>query len=70
MRKPTCPEFHHEVSERESGEAVSIDRNPVVDEVVFKTSENARDFDVIFNAVLSVDEVIETVVFEVFDRFR
>ena len=69
MREPTCPEFNHEVVKGESGETCSIDRNPVVDEIIFKTAEDTCHLDIIFDAILCVDEIIKAVVLKIFYRF-
>ena len=69
MRKPTCAEFNHEVVERECGETCSVDRNPVVDEIIFKTAEDTCHLDIIFDAILCVDEIIKAVVLEILYGF-
>ena len=69
MREPTRMEFIHEFCEGKSGESLSVDSDPIADEIVFKAAKNMRDLHVVFNATFRVNEVIKAVVFKVFDRF-
>jgi hypothetical protein len=58
MWEPASTEFNHELSERQCRKAVSVDRNPVVDEVILEASEDARDFDVVINPTFYVNEIV------------
>lgn len=69
VRKPTSSKFFHELFEAKSGESFSVNGDPVVNEVVFETTEYAGNFEIIINSSesLGVDKVIKTVIFKIFD---
>ena len=45
----------------------SINRDPVVDEIIFEATKDAGDFDVIFDSTFRVDEIIHAVIAKVLD---
>ena len=69
MREPTRTEFSHEFWKGESRESFSVDRDPVVDKVVFKTAEDMGDFEIVLDSSFCVDEVVEAVVFKILNGF-
>ena len=48
---------------------ISINGDPVVDEVIFEASKYVRYFQLLLDATFCVHEIIEAVVFKVFGRF-
>ena len=63
-----CAKLYHEIRKGQRRKPFSVDGDPVVDKVVFETAEDAGDLDIIFNPTFCIDEVVEAVVFKVFDR--
>ena len=69
MREPTGSEFCHEFREGKCRKPFTVDRNPVVDKVIFETTKDPRNLDVVLNPSLGINKVIEAVVLEVLGIF-
>ena len=70
MGKPVCPEFNNENFECKCSKTVTVYRNPVIDEIIFEAAQNVRNLDVVLDASFSIDIIIYTVVFKIFDCFQ
>ena len=61
--------FNHKVFKGKGCESFTVDRDPVIDKIIFKTSEYVRYLQVVFDTSFSIDEIIEAVIFEVLYSF-
>ena len=51
-------EFIHELCEGKCRESISVDRDPILDKVVFEATEDARYFNIVFDASFGIYEVV------------
>lgn len=68
MWQPAHTKFNHKIFKEKGCESFAVDRDPVVDEIILKTSEYAQYLQVVINTTFGIDEVIEAVIFKVFYR--
>jgi hypothetical protein len=69
MWEPTSSKFGHKIREGKGAESISVDRYPIVYEIIFEASKNARDLDVVSDSSFGIDKIVQAVVLKVFSRF-